>query len=247
MMKLPLTVPKKFRIIAHRGASGYAPENTRAAFKMAEQMGVMEIELDIWFSKDRHLVICHDNPLDRYGHPGLRVTDLSVKKLLALDMGSWFSPFLYGGEQMLTLEGLFGLFQDRFIYHVEVKDQTPEIVKALADMIITHHLKNSVVVTSKYYDVLTMIKTQAPFIRVGWIVKTGGFTEQAIEQAGSAGFFQICPKADEVHKRIVATAHARLPEVRAYGVKGVDDVIKAVEANCDGLTINWPDWLVSEN
>jgi glycerophosphoryl diester phosphodiesterase len=245
-MTLPHKVPKSFRIIAHRGASGYAPENTLAAFRIAERIGVTEIELDIRFSKDNHLVICHDNTLDRYGHPGLRVTDLSLKELLSLDMGSWFSPFLYGGERMLTLEGLFGRFQDRFIYHVEIKVQTPEIIKALVDMIIAYRLKNRVIVTSKYYDVLTRIKKQAPFIPVGWIVKARGLTEQAIEQAGSAGFFQICPKADETNRSIVAAAHARLPKVRAYGVKRMEDAIKAIEASCDGLTINWPDWLTHE-
>ena len=93
MTKLPVRVPVGFRIIAHRGASGYAPENTLAAFRLAERMGVTEIELDVQFSKDRQLVICHDPVLDRYGYPGLRVADSTLDELLTLDMGSWFSPY----------------------------------------------------------------------------------------------------------------------------------------------------------
>ena len=117
-MTLPLQVPKGFRIVAHRGASGYAPENTLAAFRLAAQIGVNEIELDIRFSKDRHIVICHDRTLDRYGYPGLKVSDLTLDDLMSLDMGSWFSPFLYGGERMLTLELLFEIFQDRLVTRI---------------------------------------------------------------------------------------------------------------------------------
>ena len=77
-MKLPIKVPRDFRIIAHRGASGYAPENTLAAFRLAEKMGVKEVELDVWLSKDNHIVLCHDGALDRYGYPGLHVKDLQL-------------------------------------------------------------------------------------------------------------------------------------------------------------------------
>ena len=89
---LPLRVPPNFRIIAHRGASAYAPENTLAAFLLAERMGATEIELDVQFSRDRQLAIVHDETFDRYGYPGLRSADLTLPELVSLDMGSWFSP-----------------------------------------------------------------------------------------------------------------------------------------------------------
>jgi len=242
-MKLPFKVPKNFRIIAHRGASGYAPENTLAAFRLAERMGVAEIELDIWLSQDNRLVICHDKALDRYGYPGLQITDLASEALLSLDMGSWFSPFLYRGERMLTLEALFLLFSDRFIYHIEIKDPRFEIIPALVKMIESRRLENHVFITSKYDDTLIEVQKHAIFARCGWILTPGSFNAKSIERAVSANFFQICPRADEVDQPMVAAALASLPEVRAYGVKGIADVLKALEANCDGLTINWPDWL----
>ncbi|MGH6622063.1 MAG: glycerophosphodiester phosphodiesterase, partial [Alphaproteobacteria bacterium] len=67
MTDSPIRVPRGFRIIAHRGASGYAPENTMAAFRLAERMGAREIEFDLQLTKDGHMVVVHDTVLDRYG------------------------------------------------------------------------------------------------------------------------------------------------------------------------------------
>ena len=53
------------QVWAHRGASAYAPENTMAAFEMAEKMGADGFELDVQFTKDGQLVVCHDESIDR--------------------------------------------------------------------------------------------------------------------------------------------------------------------------------------
>jgi glycerophosphoryl diester phosphodiesterase len=245
-MRLPLIVPKGFRIIAHRGASAYAPENTLAAFRLAERMGSHEVELDVRCSKDKELVICHDRLLDRYGHPGFEVSKLTLKELLSLDMGSWFSPYLYAGERMLSLGALCAVFRDRFIYHVEIKELVPDLIQGLLSSISAHGLEKRVIITSTNYEVLVDTRALAPFLRVGWIVKKGGLTEENIDKAAEAKFFQICPRADETNQEIVQAAHARLPEVRAHGVRGVADAVHVIEAGCDGMTINWPDWLIHE-
>ena len=59
-----------------------------AAFQLAQKMGAEEIELDVQFSKDQMLMICHDPELSRYGHPGVQVSDLICEELKTLDMGS---------------------------------------------------------------------------------------------------------------------------------------------------------------
>src|ERR687892_2815282 len=63
---IPMTaLADPFRIIAHRGASGYAPENTMAAFQRAVDMGATEVETDVCFARDGRLVLLHDDTLDR--------------------------------------------------------------------------------------------------------------------------------------------------------------------------------------
>jgi len=64
---LPISVPENFRIIAHRGASAYAPENSAAAFKLAYEMGINEFEMDTQICNDGIVILCHDKTLDRYG------------------------------------------------------------------------------------------------------------------------------------------------------------------------------------
>lgn len=245
-MRLPLTVPKNFRIIAHRGASGYAPENTLAAFRLSEEMGITEIELDVWLSKDNHIVINHDGRLDRYGYPGLHVTELELEALLKLDMGSWFSPHLFAGEQMLTLEALFAQFRERFIYHVEIKEPLPGLVGKLLATIDVHGLENRIFITSKHIDALIEAQTSAPQIRTGWLVARGGFLMAAIDRAAEAGLYQICPPAGDTDKAMVEAAHTKLPEVRAWAVRGIEPALQAIESGCDGFTINWPDWFVHQ-
>jgi glycerophosphoryl diester phosphodiesterase len=243
---LPILVPKNFRIIAHRGASGYAPENTLAAFRLAEKMGVQEIELDVWLSRDRHVVICHDRKLDRYGHPGLQVTDLELEDLISLDMGSWFSPYFFSSERMLTLDGLFGLFGDRFFYHIEIKESQAGLAQKLLEMIAAHRLAQNVIVTSFHLDVLNDIRKHAASIRTGWLLKAKGFNIDNIKKGARTELFQICPMAQETDKALVAAAHTELAEVRAHHVHDVSAALQAINAGCDGFTVNWPDWFVQK-
>lgn len=247
MPTLPVRVPARFRIIAHRGASGYAPENTLAAFRLAERMGATEVELDVQFSKDKQLVICHDQRLDRYGYPGLRLSDLTLEDLLKLDMGSWFSPYLYGKESMVAFETLLMQFKDRFVYHVEIKTPAEGLVRAVLDTLTAYGLRSRAIVTSFHFDALSEVRDLGPDLNVGWLIREGEFTPDNLARAAAAGFFQICPPAMETNRKMVASAHARLAEVRAHSVKGTTEMMRAIDSRCDGVTINWPDWLVHED
>ncbi len=86
--KRPLPVP--FRVIAHRGASAYAPENTLPAFERALEVGAAEVELDVQLSRDDVLVLFHDRTLDRKTNLTGRVRDHAADALRGADIGSWF-------------------------------------------------------------------------------------------------------------------------------------------------------------
>lgn len=240
---LPIRVPTGFRIIAHRGASGYAPENTHAAFELAGRMGVTEVELDLRLSKDKQLIVCHDESLDRYGHTGLRVAQLTYEELLKLDMGSWFSPFQYADERVLTLEQLFSQFGGRFFYHLEVKANGEETVRLIVRSLDAFNLRHRALMTCFDGGVLDIAGAIAPDIPRGWLVREGGFSEENIQRAATLGYFQICPRAEDIERERVLMAKRRKLEVRAHGVQGMADIERVIEAGADGLTIDWPDWL----
>jgi len=243
---LPITVSSGFRIIAHRGASAYAPENSLAAFRLAEKMGATEIEFDLQFSKDSQIMVCHDRVLDRYGYPGHRLADLTGQDLKKLDIGSWFSPFHFGGERMITFNELLAEFSKKFTYHAEIKEPAPGLTELVLDTLAAHGSQDQTIVTSFHFDALVEVKVLAPGQRVGWLVREGGLNDENIERAADAGFHQLCPMATETNEDMVQAAQARLAEVRAHSVKGVATMIQAIEAGCTGMTINWPDWLVHD-
>lgn len=107
-------------IYGHRGASGYAPENTLEAFRLAMKMGADGFELDVHMSKDGELVVIHDESVDRTtdGH-GL-VKDLPLAQLKALDASNHMEA--YRGARIPTLAEVYDLIRDtRHIVNVEIK------------------------------------------------------------------------------------------------------------------------------
>ncbi len=115
-MNIPIRVPKAFRVIVHRGSSACAHENTLPAFRLARKMGVGEVELDVQLTTDGVVVLCHDLVLTRYGHGDVVVKEMASDELLALDMGSWFSPHLFAATPMLSLSKLLKTHGDDFIF-----------------------------------------------------------------------------------------------------------------------------------
>ena len=90
-------------VIAHRGASGHAPENTLAAFRKAIVQGATFIETDLQLSRDARFVAIHDATVDRTTGGRGAVHDLTLADLRRLDAGSWFSSE-FAGERIPTLE-----------------------------------------------------------------------------------------------------------------------------------------------
>ncbi|MGR9088798.1 MAG: glycerophosphodiester phosphodiesterase [Gammaproteobacteria bacterium] len=244
-MKLPFIVQPPFRIIAHRGASAYAPENTMAAFQLAFDMGVTDIELDVQLTRDREVVICHDASLERYGHSGI-VEHMNWNELSELDMGTWFSPFLFPGEKMIRLKDLFVQFGSRMNYHVEIKGKADELPDRVCRLVDRFGLKNRVIVTSFSFEILQRVRYLDREVRLGWLVpKMDGSVWAG---SGRLALFQICPGADGLTERDVSLAHSVVPEVRAWGLRGEREDILAkirniIDAHCDGVTIDWPDWI----
>ena len=90
------------RIIAHRGASGSAPENTIAAFRKAAELGAKWVEFDAKLTRDNHAIAMHDDKLDRTTSGQGKVAETDWAEISGLDAGSWFSGE-FAGERVPTL------------------------------------------------------------------------------------------------------------------------------------------------
>lgn len=245
-----------FHIIAHRGASAYAPENTMAAFRKAAEMGAPEVETDVGFTVDRALILFHDRTLDRTTSGTGLPSEYTLEELKRLDAGSWMNPNEvpdfhwdqdYTGEKLITLDELFQAFGDTFTYHVELKDRAEGLVPAVIDSIRNHRLVDKCYIAiSRDEQYLAEAKRLEPAIRTALSVSSM-INEQgaeAFDRVAKAGHDMVTLNARNQSRKWVETAHALGLEARSSGIRTRDDMVEAVEIGCNGMTINWPDWLL---
>lgn len=132
-----------FFVIAHRGSSGTAPENTLAAMRIAVEGGARMVELDVQFSRDNQCVVFHDAVLGRTTNGHGYVRNKTAEELRALDAGSWFSDE-YVNSRVPLLEEVLDVLRDKAYLLLELKPldaHTPLAdVDAIVETIRTHNL-----------------------------------------------------------------------------------------------------------
>lgn len=158
-----------FSVIAHRGASQYAPENTMAAFKLAHEMGADMIELDVLLSKEGVPVVIHDMDLKMSTDGRGRVQELTVRELKELDAGSWFSS-QFKGEKIPLLEEVIAWAKNRISLNIEIKPEVAaskfkgSAVEKVIQLIQKYEIDNYVLISSFDYQTVHHVKSEAPHI-----------------------------------------------------------------------------------
>jgi glycerophosphoryl diester phosphodiesterase len=155
-------------IVAHRGASHDAPENTLAAFKLAIEQGADAFEADFYLTRDNHLVCFHDKDTERIVGRKLPITDVPFDELRRMDVGSWKGP-QWKGEQMPTLDEVLAAVPDGKLIFIELKSAA-EAVAPMAKAIEESSLSNEqIVVISFHADAIAESKKRLPHIKAYWI------------------------------------------------------------------------------
>jgi len=165
------SVPAWPLIIAHRGASGHAPENTLAAFRLAWEQGADGIEGDFHLTRDGHIVCLHDADTKRTAAGGMmkNVRESTLAELRVLDVGSW-KDVSFRHETIPTLAEVMAVVPVGKKLFLEVKCG-PEIVPALMAALETGPLtREQVTVISFNENVIRQFKSQAPEWRASWLV-----------------------------------------------------------------------------
>lgn len=145
----PIAVPTDFSVIAHRGASGYAPEHTLEAYRLAYQMGADYLEIDLQQTKDGALVAMHDDSVDRTTDGNGMVSSFTLKQLKELDAGSWFNHKYpekaqehFAGISVPSLRDVFEEFGTSANYYIETKtpDAYPQMEASLLQLLEEYRL-----------------------------------------------------------------------------------------------------------
>ena len=160
-------------IIAHRGVSALAPENTLAAFRKAVEDGAEGIEFDVRLSKDGEAVVFHDADLKRIAGRDEKIIDLSFEQLQEIDIGSWFNRVFprfaneqFSSEKIPTLKSLLDLLKDfRGLIYIELKCKELEVeslVEAVCRAISASHLLPNIIVKSFRLQAIPEVRRLCP-------------------------------------------------------------------------------------
>jgi glycerophosphoryl diester phosphodiesterase len=225
--------------IAHRGASAYAPENTRAAFRRAIEMGADMIETDLQLTRDGAIVLVHDERIDRTTNGSGFVADHTLAALVSLDAGEWFAAE-FAGERIVTLTEFEDEFASSIPACLEIKD--PDATTATIDYLRATSSFRDAHLTSFSWE--SAVQAAASLdMPVGYLTRE--FTPGMIAQCVDHGLAQVCPHVEALDADLVALAHDRGLVVRAWGIRTPGDVDHLFATGVDGATSNWPDWITN--
>ena len=230
--------------IAHRGASGNAPENTLAAFKKAIEIGVDAVELDLHGSADGEVVVIHDASLDRTTDHSGPVNQTALETIKQADAGGWFAPE-FAGEPVPTLAEALECIGKEAVAVLEIKD--PLIAEAVVAKVHETQSLDLTVIISFHTSVLQTVRALAPRIPTGWLIgspNNHASPEQLCQQLGELG----SPLLNVNHQLITAEFAY---EVRRRGIAlwcwTVDDIVRMREMKAfgvQGITSNYPERFV---
>ena len=236
------------RIIAHRGNSSVAPENTLAAFRAAVEAGADGVEFDVQASRDGVPVVIHDERLERTTNGKGWVADATAAELALLDAGAWFKP-PFSGEAVPTLAQVLALLAPtRMELHVELKTSRvpyPGLVGAvLADLRTAGLLTEAalgagrVAISSFNHRTLLEVRAQAPALPCAALTYA-----QLIDPwtyAAGHGFQGLHPAHYTVDGDLMRGARSAGLAVRPYTVDEPEEARRLMALGVDGIITNQP-------
>jgi glycerophosphoryl diester phosphodiesterase len=230
-------------ILAHRGASAYAPENTLAAFNLAIEQGADGIELDAKLTLDGQVVVIHDATVDRTTGAHGRVKDMTLNELRLLDAGSFFSE-KFKGEKIPTLEEVFGTLGTRAFINVELTNyNTPRdhLVESVCMLVKKFGLQKQVLFSSFLGRNLSRARSYLPDVPTG-LLALGGLLG-----AWPRSFGFAFGKYDALHPNLKDTTHQQVQRVHrlnkrihAWTVNAEEDMRHMFDWGVDAIITDDP-------
>lgn len=230
--------------IAHRGASGYAPENTFAAFRRAVAQGVSFIETDLHLTRDAHFVAIHDETVDRTTNGHGAVNELTLAEVRRLDAGSWFaSEFM--SERIPTLQEILEFTKKNdVVFYLELKPSgfwggEHAMISALRD---SGEIPRSVIIS---FDpaILAALRKIEPTLMTGLL--HNGKIENPFEKAVEIGARQLAVRGDLVTPNFLQEARKRDLQVVCWTVNSPAHMRMLAAAGVDGIISDYPDRLLA--
>ena len=234
------TLPNSdFMIIAHRGASGSAPENTIPAIIKAISDGANYIEIDVHQTLDEKIVVIHDYSVDRTtAHEG-EIKNLTYSEIEKMEAGKWFSD-KFEGTKIPLLEEVLNIIPDSVKLIIEVKGDSsvyPGIENNIVDILRRSNLKNRIILKSFDEDVLAKFKLLAPEIP-RLLVYVFGFCVLDTDCQYLQHYEMF------LRESFVKSAQEKGYKIIAWGVQSKSTMERVLSYGIDGIETDHPELLV---
>ncbi|HLS61140.1 MAG TPA: glycerophosphodiester phosphodiesterase [Virgibacillus sp.] len=256
----PTLNPNRILNVAHRGASGHAPEHTLPAYRIGEQMHADYIEIDLQMTKDGVLIAMHDETVDRTTNGTGAVKDFTLAEIKQLDAGSWFNTMYpdqadqaYVGLEVPTLEEIIDEHGRGSRYYIETKspDVYPGMEEELLRILHKHKLigpngpSSKVLLQSFSSESLEIINSMNPNIP---LVQLISYTAPAVitdEELNEIKEYAIGIGASytRIDREYIQKVREHDLLMHPYTVNNEEDMNQVLDWGATGMFTNYPDRL----
>jgi len=242
------TLPRPI-IFAHRGASAHAPENTMAAFTLAIRQGANALELDAKLTSDGHVVVFHDQGVDRVTAGSGRVKDMKLAALRELEAGSHFSP-KFTGEPIPTLDEVLQTVGNQTYINIELTNYTSlfdPLPEKVAELVHRYNLEKRVLFSSFNPIALRRIHRIIPDVPLGFLARpaTQGNTARGYLGKLIVPYQALHPHFTDTTRHLVEQLHRAGRRVHVWTVNQVEEMKRLFELDIDGIFTDDP--LLAQN
>ncbi|MBR3683628.1 MAG: glycerophosphoryl diester phosphodiesterase membrane domain-containing protein [Lachnospiraceae bacterium] len=223
-------------VMAHRGDSSLAPENTMAAFEAAMDDMADWIELDVQMTKDGVVVVTHDTNLKRVTGLNKNIWEVEYKDICGLDAGGWFSAD-YEDECIPTLEEVLAYTDGEIRLNIEMKPNGREtgFEEEVIRLVREYDVEDSCMICCMQYKTLERIKKLAPEIETTYVLI---MAYADFWKADAADSFSI--SYGMLDKNVVANIKNIGKDVYVWTVNTKEQMLKAIDMGVDGLITDYP-------
>lgn len=262
-----LGAPTGAVVIAHRGASAYAPEHTFAAYDLAIEQSADYLEQDLQLTADGELVVLHDEVLDRVARGPADsctgpVADKTLAQLQECEVGTWFNEAYpdradpaYVEMRIPTMREIVDRYGTDVRYYIEIKapDEQPGMEEALLDLLDDTGLTEAaaadpgqVLIQSFSADSLRRLHEARPDLPLVQLIGALSFpvTDEVLDDIATYAV-AIGPAVEPLDEALIAAAHERCLAVHPYTVDDSAAITTLLDQGVDGLFTNVPDVFVA--
>ncbi len=220
-------------IIAHRGFSAIAPENTVSAFKLAIRSKADMIELDVQLTKDGTPVVIHDTKVDRTTNGTGKVKSFYLWVLRELDAGSWFDP-KYKDEKIPTLEEVLNFVNGKLPINIEIKSSAAKAIEKIIAIIYELNMNEKVLISSFNPRILRKVRKLTEEIPTGFLYHYPVYFNipKTLERLSSVVFIH---NFKFTNTKLVEKIHNAGFKIFVYTVNKPNDIRKVINLGVDGI------------